>query len=148
MKNICMEKHFLKAVRFSHFRYQKVTSGKKICTIIPDSSNISNKQSLHLFLSSNIFLMCLFCRAMDSLSVVHTPTLIYLALSIPYILIRKDFFLSSTPLLLNVAINYNIKTLLKKQPEKPPSATVLESSSFLVFVSCDAFPLNKPGNES
>lgn len=92
--------------------------------------------------------MCLFCRAMDSLSVVDTPTLIYLALSIPYILIRKDFFPPSTPLLLNVAINYNIKTLLKKQPEKPHSATVLESSSFLVFVSCDAFPLNKPGNES
>lgn len=85
---------------------------------------------------------------MRSLSVVEAPTLIYLALSIPYIHIRKDFFPPSTPLLLNVAIKYNIETLLKKQPEKLHSATLLESSSSLVLVFCDAFPLNKPGNES
>jgi len=71
------------------------------------------------------------------------PNSISLAISILYIIdsLKKNIYIYIFPPsilpFLNVATSCKIKNLLKKQPEKCPSATTLESCNFLVFASCD-----------
>lgn len=81
-----------------------------------------------ILLARNIFTcVCSFHRAMGSLSAVGTPALIYLALSI--------LVISFYPLLLNVAIKHNVKTLLKEQPGYLPVLSGLKKKiSFFLYL--------------
>lgn len=67
------------------------------------------------------------------------PNSISLAISILYNRLIKNIYIFPPSILpfLNVATSCKIKNLLKKQPEKCPSATTPESCNFLVFASCD-----------